>query len=145
MRKLSECDVGNSMQNKPLADGVGAAVDGFASLMQGLMNSSVEHRAKMFYREYLKEDVVNTLIQGNHAGVLMMLATGEPKAWELSSVPTYREYLGLSVIDYGHDPVMLKRAYLGCRPHEILALPSSNSLKRVERFIWMTTVEAMTW
>lgn len=145
------------MGESGMPDAVGGMVDLFASFAQDLANRAVIHAAQRDYREYLKQDVVNTLLNpptetedqcilpGSINGVLLVIGVEEPRTIDLGLEPRWRRFLSIAVAGYGSDPVRVKQRYVSDTSPRLLAGPSSDSLQRVDYFVWMNLNQAMMW
>ncbi|MBM7069591.1 hypothetical protein [Actibacterium sp. 188UL27-1] len=124
---------------------VGGAVDLFAGLAQKLMNKSVMHRARLYFRKYWKDKIIQEFSRNNATGVLLVIGVGEPKAWMLDEVPRQRIFLGLHVAGYGSDPKAVRRAYLA-KPRGWIAVPqNSKSMMRMDYYVWMRPADVYLW
>ncbi|MDF1871281.1 hypothetical protein [Vannielia sp.] len=141
-------------ENKAVGGAVGGLVDALAGFAQSAMDASVKHAAREEYRARWKSQVMevfndpsriddNMCRVGGVTGVLLVIGVAEPRAINLVPVPTYREFLGIHVAGYGNDPAEVKARYL--QQPSMVALSANTHLHRVDYYVWMNRVEAMTW
>lgn len=125
-----------------MKEAIGGAVDVFSGLMQGLMDRSIQYRIQTSYKK-LKPQIRQQMPR--QGGVLLVVGVALPRAGELPSVPTQKEFLGMFIAGAGQNAEAVWSRYLNTRPIPLVNRPRNVNMYRKEYYYWIRPADLARW